>query len=85
MAQVLKSYLNTITNLEETINKEVDGILRVIDVDQLLDNPEAYMQEISKQFFESLDDELKQAIEAGELKADRIINSIESKIQKSQE
>ena len=47
MAQVLKSYLNTITNLEETINKEVDGILRVIDVDQLLDNPEAYMQEIS--------------------------------------
>jgi|TARA_A100001201_G_C4003383_1_gene175247 anti-sigma28 factor (negative regulator of flagellin synthesis) len=85
MAQVLKSYLNTITSLEETIDKEVDGILRVIDVDQLLDNPEAYMQEISKQFFESLDDELKQAIEAGELKADRIINSIESTIQKSQE
>ena len=85
MAQVLKSYLNTITSLEETIDKEVDGILRVIDVDQLLENPEAYMQEISKQFFESLDDELKQAIEAGELKADRIINSIESTIQKSQE
>jgi hypothetical protein len=38
------------------------------------------MTELSKQFFESLDDELKQAIEAGELKADRIIKSIESKI-----
>ena len=34
------------------------------------------MEELSKQFFESLDDELKEAIQAGEVKADRIIRSI---------
>ena len=80
MAKVLKSYLDKITDLEEQIDREVDELLRVIDIDQLLANPEQYMQELSKQFFESLDDELKQAIEAGELKADRIIKNIESKI-----
>ena len=80
MAKVLKSYLDKITDLEDKIDNEIDELLRIIDIDQLLANPEAYMTELSKQFFESLDDELKQAIEAGELKADRIIKSIESKI-----
>ena len=83
MAKVLKSYLDTISDLEDKIDNEIDELLRVIDIDQLLANPEIYMRELSKQFYESLDDELKQAIEAGELKADRIVKSIESKIQKS--
>tara|TARA_R100001530_G_scaffold91763_1_gene63791 strand:+ start:156 stop:407 length:252 start_codon:yes stop_codon:yes gene_type:complete len=82
MAKVLKSYLDKITDLEEQIDREVDELLRVIDIDQLLANPEKYMQELSKQFFESLDDELKQAIDAGQVKADRIIKSIGSKLQK---
>ena len=80
MAKVLKSYLDTISDLEDKIDNEIDVLLRVIDIDQLLANPEIYMRELSKQFYESLDDELKQAIEAGELKADRIVKSIESKI-----
>ena len=80
MAKVLKSYLDKISDLEDKIDNEIDELLRIIDIDQLLANPEAYMTELSKQFFESLDDELKEAIEAGELKADRIVKSIESKI-----
>ena len=80
MAKVLKSYLDKISDLEDKIDNEIDELLRVIDIDQLLANPEIYMRELSKQFYESLDDELKQAIEAGELKADRIVKSIESKI-----
>ena len=83
MAKVLKSYLDKITDLEDNIDNEIDELLRVIDIDQLLANPEIYMRELSKQFFESLDDEMKEAIEAGEIKADRIIKSIESKIQKN--
>ena len=80
MAKVLKSYLAKISDLEDKIDNEIDELLRIIDIDQLLANPEIYMRELSKQFYESLDDELKQAIEAGELKADRIVKSIESKI-----
>ena len=82
MAKVLKSYLDKITDLEEKIDREIDELLSIIDIDQLLSTPEVYMQELSKQFIESIDDELKQAIEAGEVKADRIIKSIGSKIQK---
>ena len=80
MANVLKSYLDKITDLEETIDSEIDELLKAIDIEQLLASPEQYMSELSKQFFESLDDELKQAIQAGELKADRIVNSIGSKL-----
>ena len=82
MAKVLKSYLDKITDLEDKIDNEIDELLRIIDIDQLLANPEAYMTELSKQFFESLDDELKEAIEAGEIKADRIIKSIGLQIKK---
>ena len=56
MAKVLKSYLDTISDLEDKIDNEIDELLRVIDIDQLLSNPEIYMRELSKQFFESLDD-----------------------------
>ena len=82
MAKVLKSYLDKITDLEDKIDSEIDELLNIINIDQLLANPEVYMQELSKQFFESLDDELKQAIVAGELKAERIIKSIGSKFKK---
>lgn len=81
MAQVLKTYLETITDLEEKIDKEIDELLKVTDIDQLLANPEQYMQELSKQFFESLGDEVQEAIKAGDTKAERIIKSIGSKIQ----
>tara|TARA_Y100000361_G_C10978968_1_gene248018 strand:+ start:66 stop:302 length:237 start_codon:yes stop_codon:yes gene_type:complete len=76
MAQILTNYLNKITNLDERIDKEIDQILEVIDIDELLSNPEIYMQELGKQFFESLEDELIEAIEAGELKANQIIKSM---------
>tara|TARA_Y100000401_G_scaffold10522_1_gene7189 strand:- start:1959 stop:2201 length:243 start_codon:yes stop_codon:yes gene_type:complete len=80
MAQVLKSYLDKITEIEDKIDKEVDEVLRVIDIDQLQANPQEYMQELSKQFFESLGDELQEAIKAGEIKADRIMKSIERRL-----
>tara|TARA_Y100001938_G_scaffold58720_1_gene82169 strand:- start:1743 stop:1985 length:243 start_codon:yes stop_codon:yes gene_type:complete len=79
MAKTLTTYLNKIADLEDKIDNEIEELLKVIDIDQLLANPEQYMQELSKQFFESLNDELKQAIIAGELKAERILNSIGSK------
>ena len=82
MAKVLKSYLDKISDLEDKIDNEIDELLRVINIDQLLANPEIYMRKLSKQFFESLDDELKEAIEAGELKADRIVKSIGLQIKK---
>ena len=77
MAKVLKSYLDKITDLEETIDSEIDELLKAIDIDQLLASPEQYMSELSKQFFESLDDELKQAIQAGQSKANFILESID--------
>ena len=80
MAKTLTTYLNKITYIEEKIDTDIDQLLEAVDIDRLLANPEQYMEELSKQFFESLNDELIQAIQAGELKADRIINSIGIKV-----
>ena len=80
MAKTLTTYLNKITDIEEKIDTDFDQLLEAVDIDRLLANPEQYMEELSKQFFESLNDELIQAIQAGELKADRIINSIGIKV-----
>lgn len=76
MARILTNYLNKITTLDQKIDQEVDKVLEVIDLDELLLNPQEYMQELSKQFFESLEDEISEAIEAGELKANQIVDSI---------
>ena len=80
MAKTLTTYLNKITDIEEKIDTDIDQLLEAVDIDRLLATPEQYMEELSKQFFESLNDELIQAIQAGELKADRIINSIGIKV-----
>ena len=77
MAKTLTTYLNKISDLEDKIDKEIEELLKVIDMDRLLANPEPYMQELSKQFFESLSDEIKEAIQAGQIKADRIISTID--------
>ena len=76
MARILTNYLNKITTLDQKIDEEIDQLLEVIDLDELLANPQLYMQELSKQFFESLEDEIKEAIEAGETKANQIIKNI---------
>tara|TARA_R100001594_G_scaffold86949_1_gene121343 strand:+ start:767 stop:1015 length:249 start_codon:yes stop_codon:yes gene_type:complete len=76
MAKTLTTYLNKISDLEDRIDQQIDQLLEAIDLDKLLANPKPYMEELSKQFYESLEDELKEAIEAGEVKADSIIRSM---------
>ena len=82
MAQELLQYLNKIADIEDKIDEEIELLLESIDIDILLQNPQNYMEELSKQFFESLNDEMLLAIEAGEEKAERILKKIESKVNK---
>ena len=81
MAKTLTTYLNKISDIEDKIDLEINQLLEAIDIDKLLLNPQQYMEELSKQFFESLDDEMKEAIVAGEQKAERIMSSIGRGIQ----
>ena len=76
MAKILKSYLNKITSLEERIDKDVEDVLKVVDIDTIQETPEAYMRQLGTHFFESLDDEIAEAIKAGEDKANAIIRNI---------
>jgi hypothetical protein len=80
MAKTLTTYLNEVVVLQDRVEKESTKILEVIDIDALMLNPEAYMKELGKQFYESNIDEIQEAIKAGEKKAEKIINSIESRI-----
>ena len=75
MAKILKGYLDKISNLQTKIDNDSKDILEFIDIDKLMENPEAYMVEFNKQYFESRD-EIVEAIEAGEEKARKIMNKI---------
>tara|TARA_R110002012_G_scaffold36532_5_gene103055 strand:- start:2681 stop:2914 length:234 start_codon:yes stop_codon:yes gene_type:complete len=77
MAKIVKGYLDKISNLQTKIDKEADEILTYIDIDNVLANPQPYMTEFSRQFFESIRDELLEAIKAGEDKANKIMDNIE--------
>ena len=61
---------------QQKIVKKSEKILEFIDLDNLMANPQAYMSEFNKQFFESLDEELQEAIKAGEEKAYKMIKNI---------
>ena len=78
MARIIKGYLDKITKIQKKVDNETDDLLQFINLDSLLANPQGYMSELNKQFFENLQDEILEAVEAGEEKAIRILKNIES-------
>jgi hypothetical protein len=78
MARIIKGYLDKITKIQKKVDNETDDLLQFINLDSLLANPQGYMSELNKQFFENLQDEMLEAVEAGEEKANRILKKIES-------
>tara|TARA_Y100000401_G_scaffold111381_1_gene109587 strand:- start:778 stop:1014 length:237 start_codon:yes stop_codon:yes gene_type:complete len=77
MAKPLTNYLNNITKLDEKITLETENdFLRLIDLDELDANPVLYLTLFLKEYFESLDDEIQIAIDAGTKKANEIIKEI---------
>ena len=56
--------------------KTIEEVLESVDLDDLMKNPQLYLEELSKQYYESHMQILEKAIEIGENQANRILKEI---------
>jgi uncharacterized membrane-anchored protein len=66
-------YLDDIDKLKDKVTKDSEIILEKVDLDELRKNPQEYIYNLGKQFYEAHNKELKQAITLGEKKAKKIL------------
>ena len=76
MAQLINNYLDTIEIIKLKMVKDADKILDAIDLDELLKNPEPYLQELGKAFLDEHSKEIKKGFEVGKKFANSVLNNV---------
>ena len=69
----IQNYINKIEGLKEEVDKSKPKILGQIDLKLLLTNPKEYLQDFAMDFYDEHEKELREAVDAGEPQAKRII------------
>lgn len=70
---IVNKFLDKIDILKLKIGQDADKILEAIDIDDLLKDPEAYLNALSEQFMKDHDKEIKQGYKEGQKFATKII------------
>ena len=73
MAQLVHNYLDELDKLESVIKDNADNILNVIDLDELLKDPEGYLLTLGDSFLREHMDEIEQASKEGKKFAEKIL------------
>ena len=76
MAQLVHNYLDKLDELEDVIKGNADNILDVIDLDELLKDPEGYLLALGDSFLREHMDEIEQASKEGKKFAEAILKKI---------
>ena len=74
MAQLLDDHLKKLDELETVIKNNADNILNVINIDDLLKDPEGYLLALGDAFIKDHLDEIEQAKKEGQKYAEGILN-----------
>ena len=78
MAKILNKLFDDMDELKDKVTVEADEILKVLDVDKILDNPKQYLTSIAGQFVDSFEDEMEKAKTMGQNYAKAVINNVET-------
>ena len=70
---IIDDYHDKLDEIKEAVEKDSEKILKAIDLDALLANPEQYLINLGKQYYESHTPNLKKAIKIGEDEAKAMI------------
>ena len=73
MAQLLHNYIDKLDKLDDVIVENAENILSVIDLDELLKDPEGYLMALSDAFLEEHLPEIEKASREGEKFAKEIL------------
>ncbi len=74
MAQLLDDHLKKLDELETVIKNNADNILNVINIDDLLKDPEGYLLALGDAFIKDHLDEIEQAKKEGQKYAESVLN-----------
>ena len=74
MAQLLDDHLKKLDELETVIENNADNILNVINIDDLLKDPEGYLLALGDAFIKDHLDEIEQAKKEGQKYAESVLN-----------
>ena len=74
MAQLLNDHLKKLDELETVIKNNADNILNVINIDDLLKDPEGYLLALGDAFIKDHLDEIEQAKKEGQKYAESVLN-----------
>ena len=74
MAQLLDDHLKKLDELETLIKNNADNILNVINIDDLLKDPEGYLLALGDAFIKDHLDEIEQAKKEGQKYAESVLN-----------
>jgi len=70
---IVNKFLDKIDILKLKVGQDADKILEAIDIDDLLKDPEAYLNALGQQFMQDHDKEIKQGFKEGKSFAKKII------------
>tara|TARA_R100001594_G_scaffold127174_1_gene164759 strand:+ start:4415 stop:4645 length:231 start_codon:yes stop_codon:yes gene_type:complete len=73
LAQLLHNYIDKLDKLDDVIVENAENILSVIDLDELLKDPEGYLMALSDAFLEEHLPEIEKASREGEKFAKEIL------------
>ena len=74
MAKLLDDHLKKLDELETVIKNNADNILNVINIDDLLKDPEGYLLALGDAFIKDHLDEIEQAKKEGQKYAESVLN-----------
>ena len=74
MAQLVRSYFRKLEKLEDKIEEDADNILKAVDLDELLKDPEGYLMALSDAFLKEHMIEIEQAVKEGQRFARQVLD-----------
>ena len=69
----IQNYINRIAELEDKVDKQKEAFRKAIDLNALIANPREYIKNLAMDFYEDNEDILREAVDLGEKKAEKII------------
>lgn len=73
MAKLIHNYLDKLEITKLKMSKDADKILKAINIDELLANPESYLNSLGKAFLDEHEKEIKSGFEQGQKFAEEIL------------
>jgi hypothetical protein len=73
---IVNKFLDKIDVLKLKIGQDADKILEAIDIDEMLKDPESYLNALGQQFMKDHDKEIKQGFREGRKFATKVIEKL---------